>query len=101
MKIDDETHGVFYKVLAGWSGGYLYGDSWRLNSGIKDFKENPEKEYVDFFGFSGSQYRCFIPYEGFRMSIQGVYSRLKELHGDKVEHINFEDFKNGKRVKND
>ena len=24
----------FYKVLAGWSGSYLYGDSWRMNSGI-------------------------------------------------------------------
>ena len=24
-----------YKILAGWSGGYLHGNSWRLNSGIK------------------------------------------------------------------
>ena len=27
------TEKVFYKVLGGWSGGYLDGDSWRMNSG--------------------------------------------------------------------
>ena len=29
-----------YKVLAGWSGGYLDGDSWRMNSGISKVTEN-------------------------------------------------------------
>ena len=28
------TEQVLYKVLAGWGGGYLDGDSWRMNSGI-------------------------------------------------------------------
>ena len=29
-----------YKVLAGWSGGYLTSDSWKLNSGISEVKDD-------------------------------------------------------------
>ena len=29
-----------YKVLAGWSGGYLDGDRWKLNSGISEVKDD-------------------------------------------------------------
>ena len=93
LKIDDETYGVFYKILAGWSGGYLHGNSWRMISGVKDYRENLEEGYVDFFGFSGSQYRCPLDYECLRMSTAGVFSKLKEEFEDKVDHIDFEDFK--------
>lgn len=39
-----------------WSGGYLHGDSWRLNSGI-DKMEEDDKHY-SFIGRSGSTYLC-------------------------------------------
>jgi len=45
-----------YKVLGGWRGGYLDGDSWRLNSGIVDIEE--DGDYYLFKGFSGSVYKC-------------------------------------------
>ena len=32
---------TFNKVLAGWSGGYLDGDYWRMNSGITAVREEP------------------------------------------------------------
>ena len=41
-----------YKVLAGWSGGYLHGDAWRINSGISKVTENGD--YLEFWGHSGS-----------------------------------------------
>jgi len=44
----------FYKVLGGWSGSYIYGDSWRMNSGITSVFER--ENTVDFYGESGSMY---------------------------------------------
>ena len=45
-----------YKVFATWSGGYLDGDSWRLNSGIE--KVEGDGDYLLFHGYSGSIYKC-------------------------------------------
>jgi len=47
---------VYYRVLASWQGGYLDGDSWRMNSGIT--KAEQEGDYTLFHGSSGSIYRC-------------------------------------------
>jgi len=47
--------GTFYKVFGTWSGGYLDGDSWRLNSGITEIKVHANG-IIDFFGASGSYY---------------------------------------------
>ena len=66
----------FYKVLAGWSGGYLDGDSWRMNSGIS--KLTKEDEYFEFWGESGSCYVCHKDSYGLRMNNAGVYNALKE-----------------------
>ena len=48
-----ETH---YRVFGTWGGGYLNGDSWKLNSGIT------KATFVDgkyhFEGSSGSVYEC-------------------------------------------
>ena len=45
-----------HKVFATWLGGYLNGDQWRLNSGIKGTKkEGPTFVVV---GDSGSEYVC-------------------------------------------
>lgn len=45
-----------YKVLAGFGGGYLYGSSWKLNSGCVKVTED-DKQYM-FEGYSGSVYYC-------------------------------------------
>jgi hypothetical protein len=44
------------KVLAGWSGSYLEGRSWKLNSGITKVEE--DNLFYYFYGYSGSVYRC-------------------------------------------
>lgn len=76
----DDPH---YRVLAGWSGGYLSGDSWRMNSGITELKQNGD--ILEFYGSTGSCYHCHKDTYGLRMNNVGVWSRLQDLHGDKVE----------------
>jgi hypothetical protein len=56
VKLPDSIAPGAFKVIGGWSGGYLYGDSWRVNSGISKVKH--EGDYWLFEGFSGSTYRC-------------------------------------------
>lgn len=76
----DDPH---YRILAGWSGGYLQGDSWRLNSGVVKVNELPDS--YEFVGASGSVYECGKHSYGLRMNNTHVYEKLKELHGDKVK----------------
>ena len=75
----------FYKVLAGWGGGYLDGDSWRMNSGITKVEE--DKEFYYFSGSSGSVYRCPKGAYGLRMSTAGIYNQLieKQEFGDQIQ----------------
>ena len=47
---------TLYKVLGGWSGGYLDGDSWRMNSGITGVEK--QAYLYGFYGSSGSVYWC-------------------------------------------
>lgn len=77
---DDDPH---YRLLVGTSGGYLDGDSWRMNSGITEVNETDE--YYYFKGSSGSEYRCRKESYMLRMNNAGTWARLQELHGDKVE----------------
>ena len=46
----------YYKVFGTWTGGYLDGDRWQLNSGIS--KVEQDENFYYFIGFSGSCYKC-------------------------------------------
>ena len=48
---------VIRKVFAGWYGGYLNGESWKLNSG--NVKEEEFDDRWEFTGYSGSIYICY------------------------------------------
>lgn len=71
-----ESDTGFYKILGGWSGGYLDGDSWRLNSGITQVKQNGDR--YEFYGASGSCYHCHKDSYGLRANNAGVYNGLKQ-----------------------
>ena len=48
-----KTH---YRVFGTWGGGYLHGDSWKLNSGITE--ATADEDLFHFSGSSGSVYNC-------------------------------------------
>ena len=75
---DKET---FYKVFASWFGSYLTGASWKINSGISHYKET--KEYYDFYGHSGSIYRCYKNSEGFSGYGLSVFDGYQQQLGKK------------------
>lgn len=71
-----------YRILAGWSGGYLDGDSWRLNSGIT--KARRIKKGWKFYGYSGSCYICRDGVYGLRFNNVLIFENMKKMKGLKV-----------------
>jgi len=72
-----------YRLLGGWSGGYLDGDSWRLNSGITDVSDSDL--YYTFTGSSGSEYRVNKSGYGLSISTVDVWAAFVCQLGDKVQ----------------
>jgi len=56
-----------YKVVGGWSGGYLDGNYWRVNSGITEIEETDDSYIVS--GSSGSVYILRKNLESYRHNI--------------------------------
>lgn len=65
-----------YKILAGWSGGYTTGDTWRMNSGITRVED--AADHWRFYGASGSCYVCDKRGYAMRMSMSGTYNQIKD-----------------------
>lgn len=76
----DDPH---YKVLAGWSGGYTSGNSWRMNSGIVRVEKGSNS--WKFYGSSGSCYECGFHNYVVRMNIAPVLNNMMERYPDQVE----------------
>lgn len=89
----NSKHGTFRKVFAGWYGGFLGSDSWKLNSGIVQTKEFDN--YYEFTGETGSIYRCAKDAHGMSMFMGSVYSNwLKDTKEDpsiNIKEIDLED----------
>jgi hypothetical protein len=77
----------FQKILAGWSGGYLNGDSWRMSSPVKRMKIKVNQDFFTVDTESGSFYTLWKSRQGLRMSNSGIYNELKEKFGDYVEIV--------------
>ena len=69
-----------YKILAGWGGSYLHGQSWKLNSGVTSVTE--DDTHYHFKGASGSVYICHKRSYGFSGYTSQVFnSFVEQLRG--------------------
>jgi hypothetical protein len=80
LKFTSDKYPTTYKILAGWYGGYLNGDSWKLNSGITEIVDNDT--FYSFKGSSGSVYDCHK--QCYRMSgyVSSVFANFVEQMND-------------------
>lgn len=67
---------IWFRVLGGWSGGYLDGDSWRLSSHVEEVKDAGDHYIVK--NMSGSTYKCSKTGEGFNMISASTYAEILE-----------------------
>ena len=92
LKIENDGK-TFFKILGGWRGGYLHGDSWRMSSIVESIEED-DRNYI-FHNYSGSKYICNKQREGLSMVTSGVFSdfvnQVNEA-GGKIDMSNVEDF---------
>lgn len=96
LKIVNPDNSILFKVFASWSEGYLDGDSWRINSGISEVKEDDDFYY--FYGYSGSCYECPKGKYGTATSYSsGVLAKLMKVADNNSIQIDLidskEDFK--------
>ena len=71
VKIGNEN---LYKVFACWYGGYVKGDSWKLNSGIT--RATLDGFVYSFEGSSGSVYECHKDAYGTNFYGMGVLQNM-------------------------
>ena len=98
VRIQYEKYGTIYKVLAGWSGSYLYGASWKLSSGIVTFED--KGKYYDSLQDSGSTYVLYKSSERMSAIMASTFASFEEqLKGNDgtIEVIDSGDYMNSNK----
>lgn len=74
-----------HKVFAGWYGGYLGSDRWKLSSGITNCKEFDDR--FEFTNHSGSVYVCYKQCQGATGYMTQIYYNWTQEHGESIKTI--------------
>jgi len=96
VKVTSPKGGKIVKVLGGWYGGYLAGDSWQLSSGVVKVEDTYDGYYL-IYNHSGSVYRCHKDTERTSIYTEGIINTwVRELRkladGSKMELISMEEY---------
>lgn len=79
----DHDGDVIKKVFAGWYGGYLNGDSWKLSSGVTNQREFDDR--FEFENYSGSLYICHKGCYGMSGYMMGIFTSFENQVKEAVE----------------
>jgi len=94
IQLESTEKGKITKILSGWYGGYLNGDSWRLSSGVTKI-EDKDKFYL-IHNQSGSIYTCHKNNEGLSGLTSNILHKWKEQAKDRdgvtVKEISIDDY---------
>ena len=69
-------HELYYRVLAGWYGGYAGSDSWKISSGINEAID--KGSHWEMPQSSGSVYRCYKESERYSMLSQMIFQNYRK-----------------------
>lgn len=78
--IPKDTSAAYYRILAGWSGSFMYGSSWKLSSGCEQVIDEGDSWRVP--QSSGSVYILRKNSEGDKLSTFGVLEDLMRDNPD-------------------
>ena len=76
VKIHPPGEKMYYRVLAGWYGGWAGSDAWKLSSGITKVVEH--EHHFEVYNESGSVYNCHKETERMTGYTHSVFSNYKE-----------------------
>lgn len=90
LEMRDELNNPVKKVFAGWYGGYLGSDIWRLSSGIVAEKTNGQE--FEFENVSSSVYHCHRHAYGMSGLMSDIYEswleNLQDATGGSIKIVN-------------
>jgi hypothetical protein len=86
VEISDDNITI-QKVFAGWYGGYLGSDCWKLSSGITDCVEFDDR--YEFTNHSGSLYICYKQSQGTTGYMAQIYYNWAEQYGNSIKIIDW------------
>ena len=79
-------NGTFTRVLAGWSGSWAHGASYKLSSAVERV-EHSENHYT-FYCNSGSNYHCRKTAYGFNVLTAQVLAEIESTVAESTEPYN-------------
>jgi hypothetical protein len=86
LEITSKKLGTIRKIFAGWYGGFMGSDSWKLNSGVVATRIDDSGHY-EFTGQSGSVYCCHANTHG----MSGYMAQVLMDWRTKYPHIDFKE----------
>lgn len=83
---------TYRRILAGWYGGYINGDSWKMSSGIIEMIDR--ETHWEISNHSGSTYYCHKAAERFSSMTGSIYASYAKENNEEfsMTHIPIGDY---------